>query len=103
MKKIANKRASMRKKEPTEHPKGSKRQTVKWLLFSFLLIHFAFIPTMIYAQHDHDHGDGGHSHGEETAKTEAVKLQKSEAVSDKYEAVLKYEHLHAGEAEKMTL
>ncbi|AXE19331.1 hypothetical protein DR864_17030 [Runella rosea] len=103
MKNISNKRVGTSKKEPTERLQKSKRQINNWLLFSFLLIHFAFIPTMIYAQHDHDHGDGGHSHGQETAKTEEVKLKKSEAVSGKYEAVLKYEHLHAGEAEKMTL
>lgn len=103
MKNISNKRVGTSKKEPTERLQKSKRQINNWLLFSFLLIHFAFIPTMIYAQHDHDHGDGGHSHGQETAKTEEVKLKKSEVVSDKYEAVLKYEHLHAGEAEKMTL
>lgn len=103
MKKIANNRESMRKKEPTERLQKNKRQINNWLLFSILLIHFTFIPTMIHAQHDHDHGDGGHSHGEETAKREEVKLQKSEAVSDKYEAVLKYEHLHGGEAKKMML
>ena len=54
-----------------------------------------------YAQHDHDHGD--HSHGEEAPPTTEVKMQKSEAVSDKYEVVLKYEHLHGGEPEKMTI
>ncbi|RDB03002.1 efflux RND transporter periplasmic adaptor subunit [Runella aurantiaca] len=77
-------------------------QKYTWLLI-LVFITQSFLLTAAYAQHDHDHGDGGHSHGEETAKTEEVKLQKSEAVSGKYEAVLKYEHLHAGEAEKMTL
>lgn len=81
---------------PTFHQKHARLLILVFITQSFLL-------TSAYAQHDHDHGDGGHSHGEETAKTEEVKLQKSEAVSDKYEAVLKYEHLHAGEAEKMTL
>jgi cobalt-zinc-cadmium efflux system membrane fusion protein len=81
---------------PTFHQKYPRLLILVFITQSFLL-------TAAYAQHDHDHGDGGHSHGEETAKTEEVKLQKSEAVSGKYEAVLKYEHLHAGEAEKMTL
>ncbi|NBB22700.1 efflux RND transporter periplasmic adaptor subunit [Runella sp. CRIBMP] len=93
---IAHGNMFLSKVYPTFHQKYARLLILVFITQSFLL-------TSAYAQHDHDHGDGGHSHGEETAKTEEVKLQKSEAVSDKYEAVLKYEHLHAGEAEKMTL
>ncbi|AEI48062.1 efflux RND transporter periplasmic adaptor subunit [Runella slithyformis] len=78
------------------------KQNYAWLLL-LVFIAQSFLLTSAYARHDHDHGDGAHSHGEETAKTEEVKMQKSEAVSDKYEAVLKYEHLHANEPEKMTV
>ncbi len=83
-----------------------KRQNAKDRLFFASLMITAILAQGIlsssaYAQHDHDHGD--HSHGEENTPTTEVKMQKSEAVSEKYEVVLKYEHLHAGEPEKMTI
>lgn len=106
MKKIRKKTLGTRNTKYGDMFLSKDQQTFKqkytWLLI-LVFITQSFLLTSAYAQHDHDHGDGGHSHGEETAKTEEVKGQKSEAVSGKYEAVLKYEHLHANEPEKMTL
>lgn len=50
----------------------------------------------VYAQHDHDHGAA-------EPAAEEIKMKKSEAVSERYELVLKYEHLHAGEDGKLIL
>ncbi len=106
MKKIRKIATEIRNTEHGDMSLSKAQQTFKqkytWLLI-LVFITQPFLLTSAYAQHDHDHGDGGHSHGEETTKTEEVKGQKSEAVSGKYEAVLKYEHLHANEPEKMTL
>ncbi|WP_428653707.1 efflux RND transporter periplasmic adaptor subunit [Runella sp.] len=88
------------KVEEARH-KGQRGIFLLILVIATAIASFSLTPSA-YAQHDHDH-DHGHSHGEEAAATEEVKMQKSEAVSDKYEVVLKYEHLHANEPEKMTV
>lgn len=57
-----------------------------------------------YAQHTHADGSTHEDHGaEENKKTGSEKMQKSEAVSERYELVLKYEHLHAEEPVTMML
>ena len=69
----------------------------KELLFLLLTIHFSLLPPA-FAQHDHDH-----DHGAAGSAAEEIKMKKSEAVSESYELVLKYEHLHAGEDGKLIL
>lgn len=58
-----------------------------------------------YAQHMHADGTmhDDHDHGAHEPAAETIKVKKAEAVSDRYELVLKYEHLHANEAGKLTL
>jgi RND family efflux transporter MFP subunit len=55
------------------------------------------IRSLIYAQHTHE------DHGAAELAAEEIKMKKSEAVSVRYELVLKYEHLHAGEDGKLIL
>lgn len=56
-----------------------------------------------YAQHMHADGTMHDDHGVHEPAAETIKVKKVEAVSDRYELVLKYEHLHANEVGKMTL
>ncbi|MFN8348434.1 MAG: efflux RND transporter periplasmic adaptor subunit [Spirosomataceae bacterium] len=75
-----------------------KKATIKnLLLFPFWGLGGFFFSLATYAQHDHDH-----DHEAEPA-AEEIKMKKSEAVSERYELVLKYEHLHAGEDGKLML
>ncbi|MEZ4905724.1 MAG: efflux RND transporter periplasmic adaptor subunit [Spirosomataceae bacterium] len=75
----------------------SQRDFLKKLLWLSLQgLSGLFFLTPAFAQHDHDHGG-------ESAKVEKVKMQKSEIVSERYEVVLKYEHLHAEEPAAMKL
>lgn len=76
------------------------------VLFSSLnkLICLLILPGgLTFAQHTHADGTvhDDAAHGEPA--TETIKMKKAEAVSDRYELVLKYEHLHANEAGKLTL
>ena len=79
------------------------RLRVKWLLFLLLTTHYSLLTT-VQAQHTHADGSTHEDHGaEENKKTGSEKMQKSEAVSERYELVLKYEHLHAEEPATMML
>ena len=51
------------------------------------------------------HGDDGHTHGDEktTAIGQEQKYFTSEAISDKYELLIRYEHIHTGETAHLTL
>ncbi len=51
------------------------------------------------------HGDDGHTHGNETPSLseQTQKYFTSEAVSDKYELLIRYEHIHIGEPAHLTL
>jgi len=73
----------------------------KELLFLLLTLHFSLL-TPVYAQHTHADGSTHEDHEAEPA-AEEIKVKKSEAVSERYELVLKYEHLHAGEDGKLIL
>jgi len=81
---------------------GGRR--VKWLLLFLLSIQFSLLTT-VQAQHTHDDGSTHEDHDHDAAEpaAEKIKMKKSEAVSERYELVLKYEHLHAGEAGKLLL
>lgn len=79
-----------------QSPKAQRGFLQKLLLFSLWGLSGLLLLTPTFAQHDHDHGG-------ESAKVETVKMQKSEAVSERYELVLKYEHLHAEEPATMKL
>lgn len=73
---------------------------------SCLLICFLWgIGSFTYAQHMHADGTmhDDHDHGAHEPAAETIKVKKVEAVSDRYELVLKYEHLHANEAGKLML
>jgi membrane fusion protein, heavy metal efflux system len=61
------------------------------------------IRSLTYAQHTHADGSTHEDHGVAEPAAEAIKMKKSEAVSERYELVLKYEHLHAGEDGKLIL
>lgn len=76
---------------------GAKGKKLAILLSTFL---FSLIT---FAQHTHADGSIHDDHSAAEPAIEVKKMQKSEAVSDRYELVLKYEHFHADEAEKMTL
>lgn len=79
-----------------------RRGVLKKLLLLFLL--WGLGGFFCYAQHTHADGSTHEDHGaEETQKTGSEKMQKSEAVSERYELVLKYEHLHAEEPVTMKL
>jgi RND family efflux transporter MFP subunit len=72
-----------------------KKATIKKLLWG---VGGFFLAFAAYAQHDHDH-----DHGAAEPAAEEIKMKKSEAVSNRYEVVLKYEHLHADEDGKLML
>jgi cobalt-zinc-cadmium efflux system membrane fusion protein len=58
------------------------------------------------AQHSHTHADGTvhvHSHDEFEEEDDAIQYFSSEASSDKYELLLRYEPIKAGEESKLTI
>lgn len=63
------------------------------------------IGSFAFAQHVHADGTvhDDHDHGGHEPAAEQIKMKKSEAISERYELVLKYEHLHANEDGKLTL
>ncbi len=76
--------------------------------FKIIFISVLFFPLwgaggFVYAQHTHADGTVHEDHAETTAKTETASGKKSEAVSERYELVLKYDHLHADETGKLML
>lgn len=77
---------------------------LKWVLCLLLTTHYSLLIT---ANAQHTHADGtvhdDAAHGDHEPAAEAIKMKKSEAVSERYELVLKYEHLHADEAGKLML
>jgi cobalt-zinc-cadmium efflux system membrane fusion protein len=68
-----------------------------------LYLLFAILPFATYAQHTHADGSTHEDHGAVESAVEEIKIKKSEAVSERYELVLKYEHLHAGEDGQLIL
>src|SRR5688500_17126155 len=66
----------------------------------FFLSILMSLPLLAWSQddHDHTHGDSDHHHGEavETG-VEASARMIAEAVSDKYEVVISYGHIHSSE------
>ncbi|MCU0340710.1 MAG: efflux RND transporter periplasmic adaptor subunit [Spirosomaceae bacterium] len=74
---------------------------LKWLLCLLLTL----LTTTVNAQHTHADGTvhDDAAHGDHEPAAEAIKMKKSEAISERYELVLKYEHLHADEAGKLML
>lgn len=81
-----------------------KKQIVGLLSFLFI-IHYSSFITNSHAQHTHADGTvhDDAAHGDHEPAAEAIKMKKSEAISERYELVLKYEHLHADEAGKLML
>jgi hypothetical protein len=80
-----------------------KKATIKKLLLLPLWgLGGFFFSLATYAQHTHADGSTHEDHEAEPA-AEEIKIKKSEAVSERYELVLKYEHLHAGEDGKLIL
>lgn len=81
-------------------------QPQKGFLKKLLLLCFLWgIGSFAFAQHVHADGTvhDDHDHGAHEPAAEQIKMKKSEAVSERYELVLKYEHLHANEDGKLTL
>lgn len=80
-----------------------KKVTIKkLLLFSLWGLVGLFFSFATYAQHTHADGTTHEDH-EAAPAADEIKMKKSEAVSERYELVLKYEHLHAGEDGKLML
>jgi RND family efflux transporter MFP subunit len=79
--------------------------SLKWLLCLLLTTHYLLLTTTVNAQHTHADGTvhDDAAHGDHEPAAEAIKMKKSEAISERYELVLKYEHLHADEAGKLML
>ncbi|HAK80761.1 MAG TPA: efflux RND transporter periplasmic adaptor subunit [Runella sp.] len=75
------------------------------VLFSSLnkLICLLILGGFTYAQHTHADGTVHDDAAHDEPAAETIKMKKAEAMSDRYELVLKYEHLHANEAGKLTL
>lgn len=82
---------------------NSKGRGRKWILIFLSAICFPLYN--VTAQHTHADGSShdDHDHGSAEPAAKEIKIKKSEAVSERYELVLKYEHLHANEAGKLTL
>jgi cobalt-zinc-cadmium efflux system membrane fusion protein len=81
-----------------------KKATLKrLLLFSLWGLGGFFFSLAAYTQHTHADGSTHEDHSAAEPAGVEIKAKKSEAVSDRYELVLKYEHLHAGEAGKLLL
>ncbi len=82
---------------------NSKGRSRKWILIFLSVICFPLYN--VTAQHTHADGSShdDHDHGSAEPAAKEIKMRKSEAVSERYELVLKYEHLHANEAGKLTL
>jgi membrane fusion protein, heavy metal efflux system len=95
----------MKKQSPPSLRRGVFKDTLFKLKKSLWLLIFPLwgLGGFVYAQHTHADGTVHEDPAETPAKADASGIKKAEAVSERYELVLKYDHLHADEAGKLML